>query len=101
MKHIKLYENFVSESGIFNTYNTMVPSEFKQFVEAYKELNKDNRVVYDKKEDVTWGFRKGNKDGHWKYDHDTYKIQHSEKDSDVLGLINFKKMVAKNHPWSK
>jgi hypothetical protein len=100
MKPVKLYEQFVSE-GIFRTYNEMGPYEFNKFVEAYKELHPDNQVVYDKKEDETWGFRKGEKDGHWRYDHDSYRIQHSERDRDVLGLIHGKALVSKNHPWSK
>jgi hypothetical protein len=98
MKPVKLYEQFVSE-GIFRTYNEMGPYEFNKFVEAYKELHPDNQVVYDKKEDETWGFRKGEKD--WRYDHDSYRIQHSERDRDVLGLIHGKALVSKNHPWSK
>jgi hypothetical protein len=99
MKHVKLYEQFISE-GIFMTYNQMTPYEYNKFVESYKELHPDNMVAYDKKQDMTYGFRKGSKEAHWKYDHDTFKLQHSEKDRDVLGLIHGKKFVAKNHPWS-
>jgi hypothetical protein len=100
LKYVKLFEEFVAE-GIFLTYNQMSPYEYNKFVEAYKELHKDNHVVHDKKNDMTYGFRKGSTEAHWKYDHDTYKIQHSEKDRDVLGLIHGKKMVSKDHPWSK
>lgn len=101
MKHVKLFEEFVTE-GIFLNYTQIVGShDFDKFVEAYKELHDDNQVVYDKKRDETWGLRKGQKEGHWKYDHDSYRLQSDLQDKDVLGLINFKKMVAKNHPWSK
>lgn len=100
MKHLKLFEQFVNE-GIFLTVSQMLPSDFEKFVEAYKELHPDNLVDYRDKNDITTGYRKGSTEAHWKYDHDTYKLQHSEKNRDVLGLINFKKMVAKNHPWSK
>ena len=100
MKHIKLYEQFVSE-GIFMTQNEVVGYEFDKFKESYKELHPDNVIIYDKKDDVTYGHRKGSKESHWRYNHDDYRLHHDLKDRDVLGLINFKKMVAKNHPWSK
>ena len=86
---------------IFRTYNEVVGYEFDKFKEAYLELHKDNEVIYDKKDDVSYGLRKSEKEPHWKYFHDDFKLYHSERDRDVLGLINFKKMVAKNHPWSK
>jgi hypothetical protein len=93
MKHIKLFEDFVTE-GIFLNYTQIVGNhDFKKFVEAYEELHK--------KEDMTWGFRKGSKDAHWKYDHETYRLQSDLQDQEVLGLINFKNVVGKNHAWSK
>lgn len=100
MKHIKLFEQYIAE-GIFNTYTEIVGYEFKQFEDAFKELHKDNTVTYDKKEDVSYGHRKGSKHSFWKFFHDEDRLYHSEKERDVLGLINFKNMVAKNHPWSK
>jgi len=101
MKYVKLFEQFVNEAGIFNTYNIIVGYELDKFMDAYKELHKDNQITYDKKDDVSYGYRKGSKEAHWKYDHDTGKMLHSEKDSDVLGLIHNKKMIKNNHPWSK
>jgi hypothetical protein len=98
MKEIS--ESQVNE-GIFRTYNEVVGYEFNNFKEAYLELHKDNEVVYDKKDDVSYGIRKGEKEPHWKYFHDDYTLHHSEKDRDVLGLIHGKKMVSKGHPWSK
>ena len=83
------------------TYNEVIGYEFKVFMKAYLELHKDNEVYYDKKDDYTYGYRKGEREAHWKYDHDSFELHHSLKDKEVLGLINFKKMVAKNHPWSK
>lgn len=100
MKHIKLYEEFVTES-IFNTYNTIVGYEFKNFVDAYEALHDDNTVTYDKKDDVSYGHRKGSTESHWKYFHDDGRLYHSERDRDVLGLIHNAKMISKNHPWSK
>lgn len=97
-------ESFANTSlneDIFRTYNKVVGYEFDKFKEAYLELHRDNEVVYDKKDDVSYGLRKGEGEAHWKYFHDDFKLYHSERDKDVLGLINFKKMVAKNHPWSK
>ena len=98
MKEIS--ESQVNED-IFRTYNEVVGYEFNNFKEAYLELHKDNEVIYDKKDDVSYGIRKGEKEPHWKYFHDDYTLHHSEKDRDVLGLIHGKKMVSKGHPWSK
>ena len=101
MKHIKLYEEYVVEN-IFLNYTKIVGNyDFNKFVEAYKELHKDNVVVYDKKNDETWGFRKGEKTGHWRYDHDSYKLQSDLQDKWTLGLINGKKLNSRNHPWSE
>ena len=98
MKHVKLFEQFITE-GIFNTYNELVGYEYKEFENAFKKLNKDNVITYDKKEDVSYGLRKGSKEAFWKYFHDEGRIYHSEKDQDVLGLINFFNQVKRNHPW--
>ena len=99
MKHVKLFEQFITE-GIFNTYNQIVGYEYKKFEQAFKDLHKDNVITYDKKEDVSYGLRKGSKEAFWKYFHYEGRIYHSEKDKDVLGLINFFNQVKKNHPWS-
>jgi hypothetical protein len=100
MDRIRLYEEWLGES-IFLTWSMVIPSDFKKFEEAYKELHPGNRTLYDKKKDETVGYRMGEKELHWKYDHDSYKMSHSERERDVLGLINFKKTVAQGHPWSK
>ena len=100
MKHIKLFEQFISE-GLFNTWTEILPYDFKKIQDAFKKLDKNNRVVYDDKEDVTYGFKKGSNEALWKYYHDDYKFNHSEKERDVLGLINFYDQVKRNHPWSK
>jgi len=99
-KYDYVVESSVNED-IFRTYNEVVGYEFNNFKEAYLELHKDNKVIYDKKDDVSYGIRKGEKEPHWKYFHDDYTLHHSEKDRDVLGLIHGKKMVSKGHPWSK
>jgi len=99
-KYDYVVESSVNED-IFRTYNEVVGYEFNNFKEAYLELHKDNEVIYDKKDDVSYGIRKGEKEPHWKYFHDDYTLHHSEKDRDVLGLIHGKKMVSKGHPWSK
>lgn len=99
MKKVKLFEAFVNEAGIFRTYNELVGYEYKEFVDAFKKLSKDNVVTYDKKEDVTYGHKKGSTEALWKYFEDEGRIYHSEKDRDVLGLINAFSMVKRNHPW--
>ena len=81
---------------IFRTYNKVVGYEFNKFKEAYLELHKDNEVIYDKKDDVSYGLRRSEKEPYWKYFHDNFKLYHSERDRDVLGLINFKKMASKS-----
>ena len=100
MKKVRLYEQFISE-GIFRTYNELVGYEYKQFVDGFKKLHKDNVVTYDKKENVEYGHRKGSNESFWKYFKDEDRLYHSEKDRDVLGLINAFNMVKRNHPWSK
>lgn len=99
-KYDYIVEGSLNED-IFRTYNEIVGYEFDKFKKAYLELHKDNEVIYDKKDDISYGLRKSEKEPHWKYFHDDFKLYHSEKDRDVLGLINFKKMVLKGHPWSK
>ena len=83
------------------TYNEIIGYQLDKFKDAYKELHPDNVIIYDKKEDVSYGHRKGSKEAHWRYNHDDMRLHHSEKDKNVLGLINFKKMISKGHPWSK
>ena len=100
MKHIKVFEQFVNED-VFRTYNELVGYEYKEFVDAFKKLHKDNIVSYDKKEDAFYGHRKGSTEALWKYFEDQGRVYHSEKDRDVLGLINAFNMVKRNHPWSK
>jgi len=98
MKPVKLFEDFINED-VFRTYNELVGYEYKEFVDAFKKLHKDNVVTYDKKEDAFYGHRKGSTNPFWKYFEDEGKIYHSEKDRDVLGLINAFNMVKRNHPW--
>jgi len=86
---------------VFRTYNELVGYEYNEFVDAFKKLHKDNVVTYDNKEDAFYGHRKGSNDSFWKYFEDEGRIYHSEKDRDVLGLINAFNMVKRNHPWSK
>lgn len=104
---IKSFSQFVNEKrtrgdkgGIFLTYNKIVGHDFKKFIDSFKKLNKDNRIIEDKENEIIYGLRKGSKEALWKYDQDTMKLHHSESDSDVLGLINFFDKVKENHPWS-
>jgi len=98
MKHIKLFEEFINESEIFADKVDMTPVEFEKFKESYLKLNKDNKIDIDGSD--SWGFRKGAKDGHWKYDSDSMKLYHDEHRKQVLGLINFYNTTKKDHPWS-
>ena len=100
MKPVRLYEEFINE-GMFRTYNEIVGYELDKFKESYLDLHPNNVITYDKADDVTYGYRKGSSEAHWRLNHSDDRLHHDLKDRDVLGLINFKKMVAKNHPWSK
>mgnify|MGYP003637716314 CR=1 FL=1 len=100
MKHIKLFEEFLAE-GMFNTFSEVVGYEYDTIAAAFKKLHKDNVISYDKKQDAYLGHRKGAGDAFWKYFKDSSEFHHSEKERDVLGLINAFDMVKKNHPWSK
>lgn len=86
---------------MFLTYNEIIGYEFDKFIESYRKLHKDNDIVRDKKNGVTYGFRKGSKIAHWKYFEDSGQLHHSEKDREVLGLIHGFRFNSKNHPWSK
>jgi hypothetical protein len=101
MKHVKLFEQFITESGIFNTWTELIGSDLRTFMSSYEKLHKDNQIIKDKKNEFIYGVRKGQKEAHWKYDEAEGQLHHSEKERDVLGLINFYNMVNKNHPWSK
>lgn len=100
MKKVKLFESFVSES-VFRTYNELVGYEYTEFVDAFKKLHKNNVVITDKENGVQFGVRRGSTEALWKYFEDQGRVYHSEKDRDVLGLINAFNMVKRNHPWSK
>jgi hypothetical protein len=88
-----------SKEDIFLDYNEIVGYEFKKFKESYLKLHKDNTIIEDG--DILYGVRKGSNEPHWKYFEEDGKLMHSEKNRDVLGLINFFNQVKRNHPWSK
>lgn len=104
MRHLKHIQDFINENvkgSLFNTHSEVVGYEYGKFVDAFKKLHNDNVVIYDKKEDAYYGHRKGSTDAFWKYFKDESELHHSEKERDVLGLINAFNMVKRNHPWSK
>lgn len=100
MSIIPTFENFINES-LFRTWSNMNPIEFDKFKDAYLNLHSDNKTTFNKKENVSYGMRKNDQQLHWKYFHDDFKLYHSEKERSVIGLINFKDQVTKNHVWSK
>lgn len=104
MRHLKHIQDFINENvkgSLFNTHSEVVGYEYGKFVDAFKKLHSDNVVTYDKKEDAYYGHRKGSTYAFWKYFKDESELHHSEKERDVLGLINAFNMVKRNHPWSK
>lgn len=100
MKPVRLFEQFVYEN-IFTDYDELVGYEFQEFMKSYLSLHPNNETYYDSREDYTYGYRKGQKEAHWKYDHEDFRLYHDIKNKQVLNLINFKKNVAKGHPWAK
>ena len=97
---LKKYDYVVESKGdIFLDYDEIVGYEFKKFKESYLKLHKDNTIIEDG--DILYGIRKGSNEPHWKYFEEDGKLMHSEKNRDVLGLINFFNQVKRNHPWSK
>jgi hypothetical protein len=97
---LKKYDYVVeSKEDIFLDYDEIVGYEFKKFKESYLKLHKDNTIIEDG--DILYGVRKGSNEPHWKYFEEDGKLMHSEKNRDVLGLINFFNQVKRNHPWSK
>lgn len=74
--------------------------EVAKFVKAYKKLNTKNLVRFDKSKGMYYGYPRGSKQPHWKYDKDSGKIYHSLDNQLVLGLLNAYNMVSKNHPWT-
>ena len=100
MKYVRLFEQFVNED-VFKDYDELIGYEFEKFVQSYYALHPDNETYYDSSELYTYGYRNGSKDAHWKYDHEDFRLYHDIKNKEVLNLINFKKNVAKGHPWAK
>jgi|CoawatStandDraft_6_1074263.scaffolds.fasta_scaffold10044_4 mRNA-degrading endonuclease RelE of RelBE toxin-antitoxin system len=102
MKQVRLFEQYVHENIFINNTEKIVGNhDLDLFIKAYKTLHKNNIVIHDKKDDITWGYRKGSDEGHWKYDHSDYKLHSDLNDNQTVTLMNFKKSVEKNHPWSK
>ena len=100
MKRVRLFEQYVYEN-VFKDYDEIVGYEFEKFVASYLQLHPKNETYYDSSELFTYGYRNGNKEAHWKYDHNDFRLYHDIKNKQVLNLINFKNNVTKGHPWSK
>jgi len=94
-KGVNLYES-ITEAGMFDDYYDLNRAYMDRFIKNYKKLNSKN-VVKKKGGDV-YGFRKGEREAHWKYD-DDYKLHYDIDKAKVLGLINFFNRAKKNHPW--
>ena len=94
-KGVNLYES-INEAGIFSDYHQLNRAYMDDFIKNYKKLNRKN-VVKKKGSDI-YGFRKGEREAHWKYD-DSYKLHYDIDKAKVLGLINFFNRAKKNHPW--
>ncbi len=87
----------INEAGMFDDYYELNPAYLSKFIKSYKKLNSKN--VVKKKGDYTYGFRKGEREAHWKFDNDDYKLQYDIAKVKALGLINNFNRFKKDHPW--
>lgn len=94
--------SILTEAGMFRYNVDIVGGEFDRFRKNYLKLHKNN-VIKDGGRFI-YGFRKGNKEPHWKYDKQT-NLLHNDLDTRYekgpLTLINFFSSVKNIHPWSK
>ena len=90
-------EGKINEAGMFDDYHKLNRAYMDDFIKNYKKLNRRN--VVKKKGDDIYGFRKGEREAHWKYD-DNFKLHYDIEKVKVLGLINFFNRAKKDHPWS-
>tara|TARA_R110000824_G_scaffold160437_5_gene335236 strand:+ start:6480 stop:7676 length:1197 start_codon:yes stop_codon:yes gene_type:complete len=86
----------INEAGIFSDYHELNRAHMDNFIKNYKKLNRKN--VVKKKDDNVYGFRKGEREAHWKFD-DNFKLHFDIEKVKALGLINSFNRVKLNHPW--
>lgn len=93
----------LNEYGALLHYVSLTPVEFKKFSQNYKKIHSDNKVGVDKKENMYYGYRKGSKYFHWKYDADKYELhfEHSKYQQQVLGLLNWFDKYKDSHIWGE
>ena len=84
------------EAGMFTDYHQLNPMHMSKFIKNYMKLNSKNLVK--KKGGDTYGFRKCERESHWKFD-DNFKLYYDIDKSKALGLINFFNRAKKDHPW--
>ena len=87
----------INEAGMFDDYYELNRAYMDDFIKNYKKLNRKN-VVKKKGGDI-YGFRKGEREAHWKYD-DDYKLHYDIDKVKALGLINNFNRAKRDHPWS-
>ena len=93
----EMIREVIQEAGMFDDYHELNPAYMDKFIKSYKKLNSKN--VVKKKGDYTYGFRKGEREAHWKFDNDDYKLQYDIAKVKALGLINNFNRFKKDHPW--
>ena len=94
---LKTANESINEAGMFDDYHKLNRAYMDDFIKNYKKLNRKN--VVKKKGDDIYGFRKGEREAHWKYD-DNFKLHYDIDKAKALGLINFFNRAKKDHPWS-
>ena len=94
--HDQMKKESINEAGIFDDYHQLNPAYMDKFIKNYKKLNSKNLVK--KKGGDVYGFRKGEREAHWKFD-DDYKLYYDIDKTKALVLINSFNRVKQNHPW--
>ena len=92
----EMIKEVIQEAGMFTDYHQLNPMHMRKFIKNYMKLNSKNLVK--KSGSDTYGFRKGEREAHWKFD-DGYKLHYDIDKAKALGLINSFNRFKKDHPW--
>jgi len=92
----EVVKEVINEAGIFSDYHELKRPHIDKFIKNYMKLNSKNLVK--KKDGDVYGFRKGEREAHWKYD-DNFRLNYDIDKAKALGLINSFNRVKQNHPW--
>ena len=69
----EMIKEVIQEAGMFTDYHQLNRAYMDKFIKNYKKLNSKNLVK--KKGGNVYGFRKGEREAHWKYD-DNFRLNY-------------------------